>query len=194
MQLAAPHQPAALFQVRSGCVFERPIGQEWTRSRMDPLLLPVADNANDAHVGVTGNWDILRADDRASVLSDKIYRVRHASDLARGRRINADHCHIARATGRRQGRDSCRRLGAERMADDNDPVRRMCAGIRRKGSVLPIAAIGDDVAALAKPPGDHGQAGADKQAVHDMGAGGRPRVCGKRCQQRHAAAHETHCS
>jgi hypothetical protein len=32
--------------VRSGCVFERPIGQEWTRSRMDPLLLPVADNAS----------------------------------------------------------------------------------------------------------------------------------------------------
>ena len=29
----------------SGSVFERPIGQEWTRSRMDRLLLPVADNA-----------------------------------------------------------------------------------------------------------------------------------------------------
>src|SRR5262249_46700775 len=61
-----------------------------------------------------------------------------------------------------------------------------------KGSVLPVAAIGDDVAALAKPPGDDGKAGADKQAVHDIGAGGRPRVRGKRYQQRHAAAHETH--
>jgi hypothetical protein len=46
MQLAAAHQTPALFQVRSCCVFERPIGQEWTRSRMDPLLLPVADNAS----------------------------------------------------------------------------------------------------------------------------------------------------
>jgi hypothetical protein len=46
IQLAAAHQAPALFQVRSGCVFERPIGQEWTRSRMDPLLLPVADNAS----------------------------------------------------------------------------------------------------------------------------------------------------
>jgi hypothetical protein len=45
MQLAATHQAPALFHVRSGCVFERPIGQIWTRSRMDPLLLPVADNA-----------------------------------------------------------------------------------------------------------------------------------------------------
>jgi hypothetical protein len=41
MQLAAAHQAPALFQVRSGCVFGRPIGQKWTRSRMDPLLLPV---------------------------------------------------------------------------------------------------------------------------------------------------------
>jgi hypothetical protein len=46
MQFAAPHQAAALFQVRSGCVFERPIGQERTRSRIDPLLLPLADNAS----------------------------------------------------------------------------------------------------------------------------------------------------
>jgi len=46
MQLAASHQAAALFQVRSGCVFERPIRQEWTRSRTDPLLFPVADNAS----------------------------------------------------------------------------------------------------------------------------------------------------
>jgi hypothetical protein len=46
MQFAAPHQAAALFQVQSGCVFEYPIGQEWTRSRIDPLLLPVADNAS----------------------------------------------------------------------------------------------------------------------------------------------------
>jgi hypothetical protein len=46
MQLAASHQVPTLFQVRSGCVFERPIGQEWTRSRMDPLLLLVADNAS----------------------------------------------------------------------------------------------------------------------------------------------------
>jgi hypothetical protein len=30
MQLAAAHQAPALFQVRSGYVFERPIGQEWT--------------------------------------------------------------------------------------------------------------------------------------------------------------------
>jgi hypothetical protein len=43
MQLA---EAQALFQVRSGCVFERPIGQEWTRSRIDPLLLPLADNAS----------------------------------------------------------------------------------------------------------------------------------------------------
>jgi hypothetical protein len=46
MQLAVSHRAAALPQVRSGCVFERPIGQEWTRSRMDPLLLRVADNAS----------------------------------------------------------------------------------------------------------------------------------------------------
>jgi hypothetical protein len=46
MQLAAPHQARALFQVRSGCVFERRIGQECACSRMDPLLLPVADNAS----------------------------------------------------------------------------------------------------------------------------------------------------
>jgi len=46
MQLAATHQAPALFQVRSGCFFESPIGQELTRSRMDPLLLPVADNAS----------------------------------------------------------------------------------------------------------------------------------------------------
>jgi hypothetical protein len=46
MQLATPHQAPAFFQVRSGCVFELPIRQEWTRSRMDPLLLPVADNAS----------------------------------------------------------------------------------------------------------------------------------------------------
>jgi hypothetical protein len=46
MQLAAAHQVPALFQVRLGCVFERPIGQERTRSRIDPLLLPVADNAS----------------------------------------------------------------------------------------------------------------------------------------------------
>jgi hypothetical protein len=43
MQLAAAHQPPALL---SGCVFERPIGQEWTRSIMDPLLLPGANNAS----------------------------------------------------------------------------------------------------------------------------------------------------
>jgi hypothetical protein len=36
----------ALFQVRSGCVFERPIGQECACSRMDPLFLAVADNAS----------------------------------------------------------------------------------------------------------------------------------------------------
>jgi hypothetical protein len=48
MQLAAAHQAPALFQARSGCVFERPIGQEWARSRMDPLLLPLADNASVA--------------------------------------------------------------------------------------------------------------------------------------------------
>jgi hypothetical protein len=41
MQFAAANQAPALFQMRSGCVFDRPIGQEWTRSRMDPLLLPV---------------------------------------------------------------------------------------------------------------------------------------------------------
>ena len=46
MQEAAAHQTPALFQVRLGCVFERPIGPEWTRSRIDPLLLPVADNAS----------------------------------------------------------------------------------------------------------------------------------------------------
>ncbi len=46
MQLAAPHQAPALFQVRSGCVFERRIGQECAYSGMDPLLLPVADNAS----------------------------------------------------------------------------------------------------------------------------------------------------
>jgi hypothetical protein len=46
MQLAAAHQAPILFEVRSGSVFERPIGQEWTSSRMDPLLLPVADNAS----------------------------------------------------------------------------------------------------------------------------------------------------
>jgi hypothetical protein len=46
MQLSAPHQASALFQVRSGCVFKRPIGQEWTRSRMDPLLFPITDNAS----------------------------------------------------------------------------------------------------------------------------------------------------
>ena len=45
-QLAAAHQAPSLFQVRSGCVFERPIGQEWTRSRIEPLLLPLADNAS----------------------------------------------------------------------------------------------------------------------------------------------------
>jgi hypothetical protein len=46
MQFAATHQAPGLFQVRSRCIFERPIGQEWTRSRMDPPLLPVADNAS----------------------------------------------------------------------------------------------------------------------------------------------------
>jgi hypothetical protein len=46
MQLAAAHQAPILFEVRSGSVFERPIGQEWTRSRMDPLLFPIADNAS----------------------------------------------------------------------------------------------------------------------------------------------------
>jgi hypothetical protein len=46
MQLAASHQAPTRFQVRLGRVFERPIGQEWTRSRMDPLLLPVPDNAS----------------------------------------------------------------------------------------------------------------------------------------------------
>ncbi len=56
------------------------------------------------------------------------------------------------------------------MADDNDPVCRMCAGIRRKGVGLPIAAIRDDVAALAKSPGNRGEAGADKEAVRTAGA------------------------
>ena len=46
MQLAVSHRAAALSQVQLGCAFERPIGQEWTRSRMDPLLLPVANNAS----------------------------------------------------------------------------------------------------------------------------------------------------
>jgi hypothetical protein len=46
MQFTATHQALALFQVRLGCIFERPISQEWTRSRMDPLLLPVADDAS----------------------------------------------------------------------------------------------------------------------------------------------------
>jgi hypothetical protein len=46
MQFAVAHQASALFQVRSGRIFERPIGQEWTRSTIDPLLLPVADNAS----------------------------------------------------------------------------------------------------------------------------------------------------
>jgi hypothetical protein len=46
MQFAAAHQAPILFEVRSGCVFERPIGQEWMRSRIDPLLLPLADNAS----------------------------------------------------------------------------------------------------------------------------------------------------
>jgi hypothetical protein len=46
MQRAAAYQAPALFQVQSGCVFERPIGQEWTRSRMDPLFLSVADNTS----------------------------------------------------------------------------------------------------------------------------------------------------
>ena len=46
MQPAAAHQAPVFFQVRSGCAFEPPIGQEWTRSRMDSPLLPVADNAS----------------------------------------------------------------------------------------------------------------------------------------------------
>jgi hypothetical protein len=46
MQLAAAHQAPALFQVRSGCVLQSAIGHEWACSRMDPLLLPVADNAS----------------------------------------------------------------------------------------------------------------------------------------------------
>jgi ABC-type uncharacterized transport system fused permease/ATPase subunit len=46
MQFAVAHQASALFQVRSGRVFERPIGQEWTRPRLDPLPLSVADNAS----------------------------------------------------------------------------------------------------------------------------------------------------
>ena len=45
-KLAATHQAPALFQVRSSCVFDRHIDQEWMRSRLDPLLLPVADNAS----------------------------------------------------------------------------------------------------------------------------------------------------
>jgi hypothetical protein len=94
-------------------------------------------------VAIAGDRNILCAGDRASVLSDKIYCVRHPSYFARGRGIHANHSHVACATGRRLSRHSRRRLGAERMTDDNDPVRRMCAGIRRKGSVLPIAAIHD---------------------------------------------------
>ena len=45
---AAPRRASGvdIFPGGSGCVFERPIGQEWTRSRIDPLLLPVADNAS----------------------------------------------------------------------------------------------------------------------------------------------------
>jgi hypothetical protein len=37
---------AVFGQLRSGYIFESRIGQEWTRSRIDPLLLPVADNAS----------------------------------------------------------------------------------------------------------------------------------------------------
>jgi hypothetical protein len=32
MQLTASRQAPGLFQVRLGCIFERPIGQKWTRS------------------------------------------------------------------------------------------------------------------------------------------------------------------
>ncbi len=88
-------------------------------------------------------------------------------------------------------------LGAERMADDDDTVGGMRAGIRGKFAVLFEAAIGDDVAALAQPGGDRGEPAADKQAVHDIGAGGRPsfmseRVGSERGHERQAAKDQAH--
>jgi hypothetical protein len=80
MQLAAAHQAPALFQVRSGCVFESPIiGQEWTRSRMDRLLLPVADNASV--VQAVSLYTTIRAADAASLIG-KINSMSHARCMA----------------------------------------------------------------------------------------------------------------
>jgi hypothetical protein len=138
---------------------------------------------HDAHMGVAGDWDILCSGDCAPVLADEIYRVRHSPDLARGCRVDANHDHVVGATGRRLGRDSCRRLGAKGMANDNNPVCGMGARIGRKGPVLRIAAVGDDVAARPKSPSDRGEAGADIQAVHYIGAGsGRNSVLRQSCE------------
>jgi hypothetical protein len=76
MQFAATHQAPALFQVRSGCVFERPIGQEWTRSRIDPLLLPLSDNAS-----VVQAVSPIRPADAASLIG-KINSMSHARCMA----------------------------------------------------------------------------------------------------------------
>ena len=77
-QLAAAHQAPSLFQVRSGCVFERPIGQEWTRSRMDPLLLPVLITPALCRQSA---FMTIRAADAASLIG-KINSMSHARCMA----------------------------------------------------------------------------------------------------------------
>ena len=106
---------------------------------------------HDAHVGKAGDRNILRAGDGAVVLADEIHRMRHAADRGRGRRIDADQGHVAGAAGRGLRRDPRRAFGAERMADDDDAVGGMRAGIGRKFAVLFEVAVSDDVAALAQP-------------------------------------------
>jgi hypothetical protein len=78
MQLAAAHQAPAFFQVRSGCVFERPIGQEWTRSRIDPLLLPLAITPALCRQSA---FMTIRTADAASLIG-KINSMSHARCMA----------------------------------------------------------------------------------------------------------------
>lgn len=49
-------------------------------------------------------------------------------------------------------------------------------------AILLVAAVSDDVAALAQPVGDDRQAVADKEAVHHVSTGGRGAFRGERRQ------------
>ena len=116
----------------------------------------------------------------------------HAADCDRLRWIDPDHGHVAGAAGSGARRHFGGTLGAERMANHDDAVVRMGAGIGGEVAALLKTAIGDDIAALAQRLGDDRQAVADKQAVHHIGAGGRRGAGGQRREQGHAAKQQTH--